>query len=37
MRHNGVQYFFDTLEHRDEFEKSPGMYTGKQRANPENG
>lgn len=34
-RHNGVQYFFDSLEHRAEFEAAPGKYTGRQRATPE--
>lgn len=33
-RHNGVQYFFDTEEHRQEFEEAPGRYTGEQRAEP---
>lgn len=28
-RHNGVQYFFDTQEHREEFEQTPGRYTGR--------
>lgn len=30
-RHNGVQYFFDTQEHKDEFVETPGAYIGHER------